>query len=147
MQFEQKAIALLGSSSSQTYKAELANYSDFMNEVTAAIPVLTEIAALPPGTPRNVIKDRRAEGWICLSATGMVIIGRIGHELFKKQRGNWKDTVRRLGDVDWSRNGELWQNNIVRDGKITTQRAPVRSAVDNVRIAVGLAEVDQLSLV
>ena len=32
----------------------------------------------------------------------------------------------------------LWQNNIVRAGKMTTQRAPVRLAVENVRRKIGL---------
>jgi DNA sulfur modification protein DndB len=89
-----------------------------VNLVTDAIPVLAEIAPLPPGTARNIIKDRRAEGWICLTATGMVVIGRIGCELFRDRRPDWREIAKRLGQVDWSRNGSLWQNNIVRAGKM-----------------------------
>lgn len=137
-QFETKALALLGSSSTPTYARELAKFSDYINAVTEAIPLLRDIASLPPGTPRNIIKERRKEGWICLTATGMVIIGRIGHELFKEQIADWKTYADRLGSIDWSRDGELWQGNIVRAGKMTTQRAPVRVAVERVRRAIGL---------
>jgi DNA sulfur modification protein DndB len=137
-QFETKALALLGSSSTDTYSAELAKFSAYMNAVTDAIPVLREIAALPNGTPRNIIKERRGEGWICLTATGMVIIGRIGHELFKGQVADWQEVARRLGEADWSREGALWQGNIVRAGKMTTQRAPVRVAVERLRREIGL---------
>jgi DNA sulfur modification protein DndB len=138
-QFETKALALLGSSGTETYAAELEKFSSYTNLITETIPVLREIAALPTGTPRNIIKERRNEGWICLTATGMVIIGRIGHELFKGQVSDWQVVVRRLGDVDWSRSGPLWQGNIVRAGKMTTQRAPVRVAVEKLRREIGLA--------
>lgn len=103
-----------------------------------------QIANLPPGTPRNIIKDRRNEGWICLTATGMVILGRIGYELLKDENANWQDIANRLGTIDWSRDGELWRNNIVRAGKMTTQRAPVRVAVEKVRRAIGLTPNSKL---
>jgi len=137
-QFEVKAKELLGSNETSHYKDQLEKFVEYVNIVTEAIPVLREIAPLPPGIPRNIIKERRAEGWICLTATGMVIIGRVGYELFRDRRPDWCDVARRLGQVDWSRSGALWRNNIVRAGKMTTQRAPVRLAAENVRRAIGL---------
>ncbi len=136
--FEARAISLLGSNSTPHYREELAKFAEFINTVVDAVPVLNEIAKLPPGTPRNTIQERRKEGWICLTATGLNIIGRIGHELFKTQRSDWRELSKRLGSVNWARDGELWAGNIVRDGKITTQRAPVRTAVEKVRDAIGL---------
>jgi DGQHR domain-containing protein len=136
--FEARAHSLLRSSSTDHYKGELSKFVEFINLVTEAVPVLREIAHLPPGTPRNIIQERRKEGWICLTATGLNIIGRIGNELFKTQRVDWREMAKRLGTVDWSREAALWQGNIVRDGKITTQRAPVRTAVEHVRETIGL---------
>jgi DGQHR domain-containing protein len=144
--FESKAKDLLGSSETPHYQDQLGKFVEFVNIVTEAIPVLHEIAPLPPGTPRNIIKDRRAEGWICLTATGMVIIGRIGYELFRDMRPDWRDIAARLGDVDWSRDAAPWRNNIVRAGKMTTQRAPVRLAVENVRREIGLAPNTKLDV-
>jgi hypothetical protein len=143
-QFEVKAKELLGSSDTPHYRREKERFVGFVDTFTAAIPVLMQIANLPPGTPRNVIKDRRGEGWICLTATGMVILGRIGFELFKGENQNWQEITKRLGSIDWSRDGELWRNNIVRAGKMTTQRAPVRIAVEKVRRAIGLAPNSRL---
>jgi DNA sulfur modification protein DndB len=137
-QFEHKASVILGSSATHHYGRELERFTNFLNVVTEASPVLKEIAHLPAGVSRNIIRERREEGWICLSATGMVIIGRIGHELFKNNVTEWVEVAKKLGGIDWSRNGALWQNNIIRDGKITTQRAPVRAAVQNVRREIGL---------
>jgi DGQHR domain-containing protein len=136
--FEAKAIALLGSNGTAHYKAERAQFVEFVNIVAEAIPVMREIAQLRQGTPRNRIQELRKEGWICLTATGLNIIGRIGHELFKAQRADWRAMAAKLGEIDWSRDAAPWQGNIVRDGKITTQRAPVRTAVDNVRAQLGL---------
>lgn len=137
-QFEKRAKELLGSNETPHYQDQLAKFIEFINVVTDVIPILKEIAPLPPGNPRMIIKERRSEGWICLTATGMVIIGRIGYELFRDRRPDWRDVARRLGTIDWSRNGALWRNNIVRAGKMTTQRAPVRLAVENVRRKIGL---------
>jgi len=136
--FESKAKDLLGSSETEHYQDQLKKFVEFVDIVTNAIPVLKEIARLPLGTPRNKINYRRAEGWICLTATGMVIIGRIGYELFRDMRSDWREVAARLGQVDWSRDGAAWRNNIVRAGKMTTQRAPVRLAAENVRREIGL---------
>lgn len=145
-QFEVKAKELLGSNETRHFGEQREKFVEFVRAVTDAIPILREIAPLPPGTPRNIIKERRSEGWICLTATGMVIIGRIGYELFRDRRPDWRDYAKRLGEIDWSRSGELWRNNIVRSGKMTTQRAPVRLAVENVRRAIGLPHNSKLDV-
>lgn len=137
-QFEKKAKDLLGNNESEQYQTELARFVEFVKIVTESTPVLKEIAGLPTGTPRNIIKDRRAEGWICLTATGMNILGRIGHELFRDSVKDWQAVAVRLGGIDWSRESALWRGNVVRVGRITTQRAPVRIAVEKVRREIGL---------
>jgi DNA sulfur modification protein DndB len=136
--FEEKAKELLISSDHLNYVAEQDRFVSYVDRVTEAVPVLKQIAHLPPGVPRNIIRERRQEGWICLTATGMVIIGRIGYELFKTGNPNWQQYADRLGAVDWSRGAEIWQGSIVRSSKMATQRAPVRVAVEKVRRAIGL---------
>jgi hypothetical protein len=41
-------------------------------------------------------------------------------------------------EIDWARDTDTWQGNIIRAGKIATQRAPVRVAVEKVRRLIGL---------
>jgi len=43
---------------------------------------------------------KREEGWICLTATGLNIIGRIGHKLFTNAdlERNWKQYAAKMGD-------------------------------------------------
>jgi hypothetical protein len=137
--FETKAKEILGTSDTPTYLAVRERFTEYVNRVTGIIPVLKEIAATPTtGIERNQLKDYRDKGYICLTATGLVIIGRIGHELFKNQNASWGQIVDRFSEIDWQRNAAVWQGNIVRDNKMTTQRAWVKVAAEKVRRAVGL---------
>ena len=142
--FETKAKELLVNNEHEQYATELAKFEAYVNRVTESIPILKEIAGLPPGMPRNRIKDLRGEGSIILTATGMNIIGRIGHELFRDRVDDWETVADLLGTVDWSRGAEMWQGNIIRAGKITTQRAPVRMASEMVRRYIGLPQNHKL---
>jgi DNA sulfur modification protein DndB len=136
--FEAKAKQLLGSSEDERYKRELEKFVAYINHVTEKIPVWKEMAALPEGTPRNKVTEKRSEGWVCLMATGLVIIGRIGHELFKNQHKDWQSYADKLGTIDWHKNAHLWDDNIIQNGKVMTQQGPVKGAVDKVRIKIGL---------
>jgi DGQHR domain-containing protein len=136
--FEEKAKDILGSSESDAYKTELVRFVEFINAVTDAIPVLTDIAKLPTtGVVSNKVSDYREDGYVALSATGLVIIGRIGHEMFKSENKGWKDIVGRFAEINWKRSGPLWDGNVVRDGKIVTLRAAVKAGVEKVRVALG----------
>lgn len=139
-QFEVKAKELLGSSDSVHYKNELTKFVAFLNRVTDAIPILKEIAAVPDGgVASNRISDLRAQGWVCLQATGLVVIGRIGYELLKNQVADWETYADRLGQIDWRKSGALWQGNIIQqDSKLMTQQGPVKGAVAAVRKEIGL---------
>ncbi|HVZ27132.1 MAG TPA: DNA sulfur modification protein DndB [Rhizomicrobium sp.] len=145
--FEDKAKDILGSSETEVYKTERARFIEYVQAVTEAIPVLRGIAKLPTaGVASTKVSDHREEGYVCLSATGLVIIGRIGHELFKSENANWKDVVARFSEIDWKRSGPLWDGNVVRDGKIVTQRAAVKAGVENVRIALGFKPDPKFSI-
>lgn len=136
--FEEKAKQLLGSAEDPRYSAERDRFIAFVRGATAAIPVWKEIASLPEGTPRNRITDFRNEGWVCLTATGLIIIGSIGHDLFKNDISGWENYTNRLGDIDWRRTAPMWQTNIIQQERLLTQRGPVKGAIEEVRKALGL---------
>lgn len=140
-QFEDRAVQLLDQTNSPQYAAELERFVAFIDRVTAAVPILKEIASVPAGgVASQRIPDLRAEGWVCLQATGLVVIGRIGYELLKTQASDWEARVDRLGTIDWRKTGPIWQGNIIQGGKIMTQQGPVKGAVAEVRKAIGLAQ-------
>ncbi len=136
--FESKAVNLLGAPDSPKYVVVRDRFVEYVNAVTEAIPKLKEIADLDVGLERNKIPVAREAGWICLTATGLNIIGRIGHELIVNNNPDWKKYVEALGKIDWQRTGQLWQGNIIKDGKIMTQQSPLKAAVAAVRREIGL---------
>jgi DGQHR domain-containing protein len=135
-QFEKQANDLLADA--DAYKVFADKLIDFVNEMTEAIPVWHQIAELPEGIAQTQIPDLREEGHICLRAIGLVMMGRIAHELFKHDVADWKVYAKRMGAVDWRKTAELWEGNVVSDkGKISTGQALVREGTQRLRAAIG----------
>ena len=110
------------------------------------IPVWKEIAALKPGAlEASNIPQKREEGWVCLTATGLNLIGRIGHKLTsdKDMKGQWKHYADRLGKIDWKRGAEIWQGNIIQGNRMLIHQVPLRNAFEKVCQEIGLSQVVQ----
>jgi DNA sulfur modification protein DndB len=162
-EFEKRAVELLGQE--EQYNAAVQKFVEYINYLTGfirdtatgeegpgwkpdpsirAIPVWREIAKLPVGTLEiSQVPVKREEGWICLTATGLNIIGRVGHKLFTNAelKNNWTQYAARIGDpqtIDWRRGAEMWQGNIIQGNKLLTQQVPVRRAYQLVEQAIGL---------
>ena len=139
--FVRKAIELLHERGSDEYNAEKQRISEFINIITNTILVFAEIAPLPEGRERDLIPERRAEGYICLTATGLLIMAKIAYELFSKMRlyPNWRDYVKKLGsDINWRKTAPIWQDNIISGGKSFSNKGPLNRAVDAVKAAIGM---------
>jgi DNA sulfur modification protein DndB len=140
--FTRKAENLLGSKDSPGYKHWLQQFSDYINAVAQGNQVLSEISSLSSGalSANSRIPALREEGWICMTTTGLQIIGCIGHELLD-QNGprDWRDYASQLAKLDWSRKNHLWSGNIIAaDGKIVTQSSSVTAALNKVKGELGL---------
>jgi DGQHR domain-containing protein len=142
--FEVQAKNLLGSADTAPYEAARDQYIGFIDRVAQAIPAWREIAALPAGGVQHAkIADLRSQGLICLTATGLVIIGRVGHELIKNNL-DWRPYADKLGsEIDWRRDADIWQGNVISGGKVQTQQAPVRRAFEAVRDRIGLEPLEK----
>jgi DGQHR domain-containing protein len=165
-EFEKRALELLGQE--DQYNAAVLKFTEYVNYLSGfvrdpnapsdliaacwvpdpsipAIAVWNEISKLPLGTLEiSQVPVKREEGWICLTATGLNIIGRIGHKLFTNAEleKNWKDYAARMGDpqtIDWKRGAEMWQGSIIQGNKLLTQQVPARRAYEQVAQAIGLA--------
>ena len=55
-----------------------------------------------------------------------------------------REVLKPLNDIDWSRNGPIWDGNIVTGGKIRTQAPAVRAASEKMLKHLGFAEQDGL---
>jgi len=139
--FVKKAIDLLDERGSLAYEAEKVKISEFINIVTNSIVVFAEIAPLLEGRERDLISERRSEGYICLSATGLLIISKIAYELFTHPRlyPDWQSYARKLGtSVDWRKTALIWQNNIINSGKSFSNKGPLNQAVEAVKMSIGM---------
>lgn len=141
--FEGKALEILERHGSKKYNEYLDRFAEYINTVADNIPVLKQISELDAGVELNKIPAYREQGWVCLTATGLNVIGRIGHELFRDKYPNWQDYAQAIGKkIDWNRTAEIWKDNIVREGKIITSQGPLKQAVATVRKAIGLPKVN-----
>jgi DNA sulfur modification protein DndB len=138
--FVRRAVGHLKERGKAEYNTEKARIAEFLNIVTNSILVFAEIAPLPEGRERDLISERRAEGYICLTATGLLIMAKIAYELFTKSRlyPNWQEYARKLGDIDWRKTAPIWQDNIITGGKSFSNKGPLNKAVDAVKRAIGM---------
>ncbi|OLO35532.1 DGQHR domain-containing protein [Streptomyces sp. MNU77] len=115
---------------------------DFVAEVVTLIDALSEhmepwkeICGLPKASSvGNKIPDLRQK-YINLTATGLVVIGRVAFEILKSPDLEWRRAQysRLATEIDWQRSADIWRNRIVStEGKIATQRGPVRDAANKV---------------
>ncbi|WP_165904574.1 DNA sulfur modification protein DndB [Paraburkholderia hospita] len=145
--FDVAAQSLVGDP--ETLDKELERVVAFLNHMTERIEVLKEISSLEKGVAQTKVVDIRERGYVCLSATGLVIIARIAHEIFRNLKAieesgqTWKTYADRIASEDWSRKGELWQGNIVQPGangelRVLQQQNLIRTAIAQLRRRVGL---------
>lgn len=136
-EFEKRAHELLGEK--RQYKKYLDWYVAYINRVTQVIPVLREIAEINPESPKKgLIPKYREENWVCLTATGMNVIGTIGHELFTHDVKDWEAYVDKFGYLDWKKSSPFWDGTIIQGGRVITQTSPVRKAAGKAMHEIGL---------
>jgi DNA sulfur modification protein DndB len=136
LDFERRARERLGTE--ENYATYLRQIVEYLNAVADACPVLHELSLITGGVNMNRIPVRRNEGWIVLTATGLVVIGLIGHEIMmSKNAEDWEEYARRLGALDWSRSSEHWQGILVNNGKIITTQTSAKAAAVKVRELIG----------
>jgi len=154
-EFETRAHRLL--STDEKFEREMGKAVSYINRVTEAVPALKRLAELPADAPLSKVAELRDDpavggGYVCLSATGLVILGRIGFELFDKHADGWQPFADRLGSVQWQKNAPIWAGNVVvptlmkgrkgqpdREGLRILQVAnPISRAANLVRAEIGL---------
>lgn len=85
----------------ELYQQTLDQYEEFINYLTEHLDVWKEVSEVPPGLQHAKLKQIRSRGYVCLTASGLNIIGRIGHELIVYHSSDWKEYAKRLGKLDW----------------------------------------------
>ena len=127
----------------------------FVEEAVALVETLSKhmspwdkIVELPSsGGPAAQIPDFRTK-YLNMTATGLVVIGRVAYQIRKNPDIEWRESqyTRLATEIDWSRDADMWRGNVVSsEGKISTQRGPVKAAAELVKRKLGL-EYDTTSI-
>lgn len=133
-----------------------AQQDEFLKETQLLLTTLTEnmapwkeVAGMPlTGAAGTKIPDLRSK-YINMTATGLVIIGRVAHEINKQfvSSEERENAYRRLAtEIDWQRSGPCWQGTIIVGGdRVLTNRAPVNLAAQRVMVQLGLKQAESTS--
>jgi DNA sulfur modification protein DndB len=159
-EFESRAQRLL--SNDEKFQHEMGKAVAYINRVTDAIPVMRQFSELRTDAPLSKVAEIRDNpdaggGYVCLSATGLVILGRIGHEILAKYADtgtepNWQTFADRLGTVLWEKNAPIWKGNVVASHTVKGRKGqadraglrilqatnPISIAAELVRTKIGL---------
>ncbi len=103
--------------------------------------MLKQLSIISMDTPeRAKILELRQAGWVPLTATGLNVIGSLGHQFFVNKVENWREYVDKFTQVDWKRTAPIWQGNIIIDDRMYTQTMPIRKAVIALKQAIGYGQ-------
>ncbi|MDX1935035.1 MAG: DNA sulfur modification protein DndB [Capsulimonadales bacterium] len=90
------------------------------------------------------IPEHRAN-YVDLTATGLQVISRVGYSIMwmnrrKGGRDDREELIMQLAMLDFKRNAEIWQGNIIEGGNLKTNNMPVKKAVEAVKRAIGIED-------
>jgi DGQHR domain-containing protein len=140
--FEKNATDLFVDANTEAYKQALSRFKDIVIKITEKIPILNEVSKFE-GLDRNRIPNLR-NTYLILNSAGLNIIGRIVYGIWQdaelsKEVDKYLDL---LAQIDWRKDADLWQGNIVASGvkglKISPSNSTLKAAVMKVKQAIGL---------
>lgn len=116
----------------EDYKNQLVNQVKIFFEVLKENPTIKQCIVDRESTP--VVREKN----IITSGTGIIVLARIAGNLFNKFDENEVNyEIRRVMELDWSRDSELFQGNILVADKIVNSRGAIEVAVEKVEEYLG----------
>jgi DNA sulfur modification protein DndB len=115
---------------------------DFKNQLVNQVKIFFEVLKENP-TIKQCIVDREStpvvrEKNIITSGTGIIVLARIAGNLFNNFDENEVNyEIRKVMELDWSRDSELFQGNILVADKIVNSRGAIELAVEKVEEYLG----------
>lgn len=116
----------------EDYKNQLVNQVKIFFEVLKENPTIKQCIVDRESTP--VVREKN----IITSGTGIIVLARIAGNLFNKFDENEVNyEIRKVMELDWSRDSELFQGNILVADKIVNSRGAIEVAVEKVEEYLG----------
>jgi hypothetical protein len=122
------------------YPKRLRQILDFYRKFTVANEQWDQLVLAMHNAGEDLVDTRAMrEKYLHFNATGLVILGRVGHHIFKQPEDDQDRLITALAQIDWRRSSPLWRGNVIQgDGRLVTQNAPVSTAVAKVKQLIGL---------
>ena len=121
----------------------------FIDDCAECIPLFKKLASLNADDLSEVpgIRAQRG-GQILMTAAGMNVLGGVAYAIYRRHKTG-EDVMpymKRLGDIDWSYKGALWQGELVNEEgnalRVSANASHVKGAIAKVSEAIGLSELD-----
>ena len=128
----------------------------FLNVMTEIVPDWNEVAQLsPPGgsdaaTVLQRTKEIKLKQNVPLNGAFLTTLGLLSHAVLRDITSTnigevetmeyLREVLEPLNGIDWSRNGPIWDENIVTGGKIRTQAPAVKAASQKMLEKLGITE-------
>lgn len=118
---------------SQYSKQEKDIIVEYWNEVAANMPDWQ----LALG--RQINSSELRQNYVHAHAVFLQAMGQIAPDLLAKSTSSWKKLLKKLADIDWSRNNKDWHNRALTHGRISKARANVTLTGNHIKTKLGLA--------
>ena len=140
--FDNKATNQIENRNSEHYKKALDQFVNLTLKFCSVIKPWNDLINLERGAERMLIAQKRKEGWVSMTGTGLIILGRIGHVMIRDNLSEEQqnEVIQKLGDIDMSKNADYWQGNIMMEDRILSSRTPVRNAMKKILTDLGIGE-------
>lgn len=132
------------------YEEYLTKYVAYTNYITEVIPVFKKIANSDPATvlQDGLIPSLRDKKWVCITPSGINVLGFIGHHLLEKKYKikDWKFYADKLSQINWKKSAKIWSGTIVHRNTMLTQTVLIRRAAYRVMCEIDLSKKLKLNL-
>jgi DNA sulfur modification protein DndB len=117
----------------------VADASKFLNEFTQSNSQWRKVAAKVPGAGGSDDTYDLRQKMIHFSATGLAIIGKVGHVIYSNPDSRERTRLTSLlAQIDWSRTNPVWQGNIMSGEKMMNSRGALDDAANLLKGQLGL---------
>ena len=113
--------------------------ADYWQSITQSMP--DWVAA----RKREVSTAELRQSYVHAHGVALQAIGHVGADLLTHQPKDWKTTIRKLKDIDWSRANQDWEGRAMVHGRMSKAKSNVALTTNYIKVALGqaLSSADQ----
>lgn len=71
--------------------------------------------------------------YICSLSITLVALGYAGNAIVQQHPGTWKDTLKKLSDIDWRKTNPEWDNLVFVNGRVAANRSTQKAMSNHIR--------------